>query len=191
MIQGDTPEILIARTVTEASRAAHSGAIELAWEASIERHGYFRVCAQIPLNEGTFDELFNGRAGYRAQYYLSPEEGILFNRDLVEGVRDAIKTAYEAAPLAAKYGLVEKSMLAPHSKFWIYRDRGAFDEADADTVNPSRWVASGTSRGRKAPLPRHLKFDFKGTFIHPETHQLFIDDYKLDRAWDLFKTGYT
>ena len=36
-----------------------------------------------------------------------------------------------------------------------------------------------------------IRIEIKGAFIHPEIGDLFVDDLKLDRAWDLFKCGYT
>jgi hypothetical protein len=44
----------------------------------------------------TFDALFNGRSGYRAQYYLSCIEGIAFNATLVGALLDPLKIACES-----------------------------------------------------------------------------------------------
>jgi hypothetical protein len=139
----------------------------------------------------TLDQLFNGRSGYRAQYYLSPEEGILYNRDILEGLVPAIKRAYDKQPLEVAFNLIEQSLRAPHSKIWVFEERAAFDEAEPETLNPQRWVENGATRGRKAPLPSHGKMDVKGTFLRPDSLELFIDPIKLDRAWDLFSRGYT
>jgi len=87
--------------------------------------------------------------------------------------------------------LVDSSWLAPHAKLWVAGDIQAFDEAQADTLNPERWVANGATRGRKAPLPVHGMIELKGTFIEPATSELFIDAAKLDRACDIFNRGST
>ena len=185
------PEDLLDRAIAEAQEASSAGFIQLIWQHSSECPGYFRLIAQIPLSEVTFDQLFNGRSGYRAQYYISPEEGILYNRDILNGLRLAIKMASVNQPLDIGFDLIERSMLGPHSKVWVFGEQAAFDEAAPAALNPPRWVESGATRGRRAPLPSHRTMELKGAFIQPGSNNLFVDDLKLDRAWDLFKRGYT
>jgi hypothetical protein len=185
------PEHLLSRLITESEEAARRGLVALEWQESCERPGYFRLVAQIPLTETTFDQVFNGRSGYRAHYYLSPEEGVLYNRDILDGLVPAIETAYGQRSLTIEFGLVEKSMRAPHSKMWVFQERAAFDDAAPAALNPPRWVANGAVRGRKAPLPSHHMIDVKGAFIQPSTNALFVDELKLDRPLDLFNRGYT
>lgn len=193
LINAPQPETLLKQVIAEAKAAACNDSISLTWQESIEpnRSGYFRLVAQVPLNETTFDQLFNGRSGYRAQYYLSPEEGILYNRDILHGLRPAIRTAYERRSVEIEFDFIDRSMNAPHSKIWVYDETSAFDAAAENTLNPPRWVANKATHGRKAPLPSHCMIDVKGTFIHPATGKLFIDEYKLDRAWDIYNRGYT
>jgi hypothetical protein len=164
----------------------------LAWKESSERAGYFRIVTEIPLTETTFDQLFNGRSGYRAQYYLSPEEGILFNYSLLQALVPVLKVTYSKQPLNVSFDLIERSVLTPHAKVWVFNEQPAFDEAKENTLNPPRWVHNGATRGRKAPLPSHHMLELKGSFIHPIiTHDFFVSDLKLDRAWDLHSKGYT
>ena len=176
------PESLHSRVIADGEEASQKGLIRLDWQESCERPGYFRLLAQVPLTETTFDQVFNGRSGYRAQYYISPEEGILYNRDILDGLVPAFKAAYGQQPLAIEFELIEKSLTAPHSKIWVFQEKAAFDEAAQDALNPPRWVANGATRGRKAPLPNHHTMDVKGAFIHPKTNGLFVDELKLDRA---------
>jgi hypothetical protein len=47
------------------------------WETAQEKIGYQRIVAQVPIEAETFDFLFNGRTGYRAQltiYHPSREQ---------------------------------------------------------------------------------------------------------------------
>ncbi len=191
LLEAPQPEELLEQAIAEAREASRNGLIQLAWQESTKRPGYFRLVAQVPLSETTFDQIFNGRSGYRAQYYISPEEGILYNRDILDGFAPAFKTAYPKQPLDIEFDLIEKSLRAPHSKIWVFGEKAAFDNAAQDALNPPRWVENGATRGRKAPLPSHCMIDVKGAFIHPGTSDLFVDELKLDRAWDLFKRGYT
>jgi hypothetical protein len=191
LLEAPKPQDLLERVVAEALKASGNRQIGLDWKQSCERPGYFRIVAQVPLDESTFDQLFNGRSGYRAQYYISPEEGILYNRDILDGLIPAIKAAYRKQPLDVHFDLIEQSVRAPHSKVWVFKEKAAFDEAEKDALNPPRWVENNATRGRKAPLPSHYTIDVKGAFVHPATSDLFVDERKLDRAWDLFKRGYT
>lgn len=182
---------LTAIVISEAELAASDGAMRVLWQSSFDRPGFGRVNCLIPLTERTFDQLFNGRSGYRAQYYLSPEEGVLFNRSLLDGLVNSIFATYQLTPLLASWDLVSQSLLSPHSKLWVFGEQQAFDEAPGEALNPPRWVENKASRGRKAPLPSHLTLDVKGAFIHPDSRELFVDDLKLERAQDLFLRGYT
>ena len=182
---------LLQSVITAAIQAASVGSIRIAWKESDERAGYFRLVAQLPLDEITFDQFFNGRSGYRAQYYISPEEGTLYNRDVVTELWPSLRTACERALLEVDLSLLERSLFAPHSKIWVFDERLAFDKAMPDTINPSRWVSNKATQGRKAPLLPQPMLDVKGAFIHPVTGDLFVDELKLDRAWDIFKRGYT
>lgn len=185
------PEELLAQVIAQAHEASTKALTQLTWQESHDCPGYSRLVAQIPLSEKIFDQFFNGRSGYRAQYYLSPEEGILFNRSLLAGLEPALNLAYSKCPLNVDFALVEKSLRAPHSKIWLFSEKEAFDTADNYCLNPPRWVENEATRGRKAPLPVHPMIDIKGAFIHPVTGELFIDECKIDRACDLFRRGYT
>jgi len=80
LLAGSGPAELLDRVLSEAQVALSASLVKADWCESTERPGYFRVVAQVPLSAATFDEFINGRSGYRAQCYLSPEEGLLFNR---------------------------------------------------------------------------------------------------------------
>lgn len=191
LLNGLEPNVLLEKVVSHAVQVAANGEVSICWQHSRECPETWRLVAQIPLDEELFDQLFNGRAGYRAQYYLSPEEGILFNRDLVVGLHNAMTATYSHASHGIRFSLIERSLFGPHSKIWVYGEAEAFDSSVAELVNPPRWVENNASRGRKAPLPPHNKLDLKGTFIEPNGAGLFIDELKLDRAWDLHRKGYT
>jgi hypothetical protein len=183
---------LLRRLIGEANAAALSGCIHLDWKECEDHPGEFaQVVARVPLTEETFDQLFNGRSGYRAQYYLSPEEGVLFNRDILEGLVTAVSDAYSRKRINVSFELIEKSMRAPHAKMWIFDECLAFDQALPDTLNPPRWVSNGATRGRKAPLPDHLTIEIKGSLIRCRGEGIYVNEMKLDRPLDLFSKGYT
>jgi hypothetical protein len=59
---------------------------------------YKRFAAEIRLSVQTFDLLMNGRMGYRAQYYLSLEQGRRFNRDVVDALIPLMEIAWKESP---------------------------------------------------------------------------------------------
>jgi hypothetical protein len=191
LLQPPAPIALLSEVSDQGKSAAREGEIKLAWREADDFPGYWRLVAKVPLKEETFDQLLNGRSGYRAQYYLSPEEGVLFNYDVLSALAPALEQAFLGASLNVDWQLVRRSLAGPHAKVWVFEEKKAFDEAVSDALNPPRWVGNGATRGRKAPLPDHRSIDVKGTFIDPDSLQFRVDDYKLDRACDIFNKGYT
>jgi hypothetical protein len=191
LLRGPEPDGLLTLVITESEQAARDGRVQLQWQDSTERPGYYRTVAQIPLSEETFDQFVNGRSGYRAQFYLSPEEGVLYNREAVDRLMPVIETAYRQKPPEADLELVIESLRWPHAKLWVFGEKQAFNEASPDSLNPPRWVENGAVMGRRAPLPPHLMLDLKGAFIHPDTGALFVDDMKLERPLDLHNRGFS
>ena len=112
-------EDLLAKVAQEAMGAAEDCAIE--WEPGKQTMlGCHRASAPIRLFPETFDALMNGRSGYRAQYYLSTEEGAHFNAELVRALIPAMKTFRQ--PLDIEPANVLRSLEGPWSKIWVYRD---------------------------------------------------------------------
>lgn len=83
-------EVLLAAR-GEAMQASDKGEITLEWEPSKDQPGCYRIVAKIPISKLLFDELFNSRSGYRAQYYLSVDAGRRYNRAIVDGLSPAIQ----------------------------------------------------------------------------------------------------
>ena len=86
---------------------------------------------------------------------------------------------------------MRRSLAGPHAKVWVFEEKKAFDDAIPKSLNPDRWVENCATRGRRAPLPKHRSIDVKGVFLDPKSLKFQVDDYKLDRACDLFNKGYT
>ncbi|MBW8366093.1 MAG: hypothetical protein K0M39_16200 [Rhizobium sp.] len=188
-----TPDALLTEMLREATEAAYDGGIRLIWRDSTDpdAQGFFRLEAFIPLSEQVFDQFFNGRSGYRAQYYLSPEEGILFNRDVIQGLREPLQVAYARQTLQVDLDLVLTSIDGPHSKVWVSGNPSTFNSAPENSLHPDRWVENNANLGCRAPLPDSPGLEFKGAFVHPVTRQFFVDELKLERACDLFSKGYS
>lgn len=184
-------EELLGSVLGESRTAAQSGQVILAWQEADEKSSFFRLLARIPLSQCTFDQLFNGRSGYRAQFYLSPEEGVLFNRDIVNALMPVIEIAYHRRTLSVDLEDITRSLSMPHAKIWIAEEQETFQRAEEDVLNPRRWVDNQATAGRKAPLPERSAVELKGAFIRPGTSEQFIDELKLDRPCDLHRKGYS
>lgn len=184
-------EALIAQVVQDATVALEQSAIPVDWKKADEKPGYFRAEAQLPVAKCTFDLLFNSRSGYRAQYYLSPEEGILYNRCIIDYLIPVMRLACGRAQLEVAFKLIERSLMTPHAKIWITDEKEAFGNASEYSLNPRRWVDNDATLGRRCPLPDHPKIDLKGSFIDPYTQDFWVCELKADRACDLYHKGYT
>jgi len=191
LLAGSGPAELLDRVLSEAQVALSASLVKADWCESTERPGYFRVVAQVPLSAATFDEFINGRSGYRAQYYLSPEEGLLFNRVALNLLTAVVLTASENQVVTTERSVVAESLGAPHAKIWVFQETAAFNDAAPNTLNPERWVNNNAALGRRAPLPSHCSLDIKGAFIHPTTFDVFVGELKADRPCDLFEKGFT
>jgi hypothetical protein len=191
LLAGSGPAQLLDRVLSEARAALSANSVKVEWCESTDRPGYFRVVAQVPLLAATFDEFINGRSGYRAQYYLSPEEGLLFNREALTLLTAVVLAASESQLVNAERNLVAESLGAAHAKIWVFKESAAFNDAAPNTLNPERWVNNNAVLGRRAPLPSHCSLDIKGAFIHPTTFDVFVDELKADRPCDLFEKGFT
>jgi TolB-like protein/Tfp pilus assembly protein PilF len=72
---------LVAEAAADVDRMAR---MRMALIQSEDQPHYFRFEAKIPIPQLLFDQLFNGRSGYRAQYYISAAQGAAFNRKIVD-----------------------------------------------------------------------------------------------------------
>lgn len=191
LLEPRPPGELLERLEIEAKAAADGRLVSAAWIRSDEAPAFWRIEAQIPVTQAVFDQWFNSRSGYRAQYYLSPDEGIAFNRQTVEKMIPAVRAGYAECRLAEPWSLVAESLAGPFAKAWVYKDKEAFDSAIADTLTPPQWVENKGSRGLCAPLPTSPSIEIKGTFIDPASHEVWVDPIKVSRACDLHLRGFS
>lgn len=190
LLRGVSAGELLDRLAAAASQARQNNQIILEWQPATDKEApadTFRVITQIPVEEAFFDELFNGRCGYRAQYYLSPEEGETFNRRVIEALEPMVVTA-DSAVLGVSRDLIRRSLLGPYSKIWAFDEQAAFDAALPGMLMPARWRSNGAGRGTRLPLASRV--DLKGTFVQPDG-QYWVDQLKLDRSMDIHLKGYT
>jgi hypothetical protein len=191
LLNPPTPEQLIAMTEREAMSAADSGNGSWDWQHGTSMFGYSRALATIPICRDTFDALFNGRSGYRAQYYLSPAEGARFNGMLVKVLLEPIKQIYNLDLHPPPWDSVKHSIEGPWSKIWVYGDSKPFADSRDGEFCPRRWAdrADG-SIWLRAPLPVLPAIDVKGTWISDVDGHYQQDPDKADRDDCLWERGF-
>jgi hypothetical protein len=184
-----TPEELITRVVEECQTAARDGHATCIWEPAAEKAGFFRMHTEFPLQHSTFDCLFNSRAGYRAQYYLGPYEGEVFNRALVEVLAPLVHAVCVTSSCTVPWAEVHASVLGPWSRVWA-GGRNTFPDAPERELRPARWVAANAPDGMalRLPLPAQPALEIKGTFVQGGRSWLSPD--KMDRVQQLHDRGF-
>jgi hypothetical protein len=184
------PDDLIAVIEREAMGAALSGKGSWEWQDGTSMLGCGRALVVIPICRDTFDALFNGRSGYRAQYYLSPVEGARFNGMLVKALLEPIERIYDLHPYRS-WDCVKRSIEGPWSKVWVYGDSGPFADSPDGEFRPRRWAErADQSIWLRAPLPAFSAIDVKGTWISDVDGHYEQDPDKADRADCLWERGF-
>lgn len=187
---------LIVWVEAAAQAALNDGTLSICWVPAIDSDapfGFHRAEAQFPLDRDLFDYLFNGRSGYRAQYYVSPCDGEAFNASLVAKIKPSVLRCWQLAPGLPEVSLAELSIDGPWTKVWVSGDGNPFCDAQPNTLKPPRWVQNSSEDGmaRRIPLPNKCGLDFKGTFVHPTSRGSWVDASKRTRSCDLHRRGFT
>jgi hypothetical protein len=127
--------------------------------------GCRRGVATFPLARDTFDALFNGRSGYRAQYYLSCEDGIQFNSEIIRALTKPLALTYQKVP-AEEFAVLERSFVGPYSKIWVLGDRAPFLAAqEKEYLCPgvgSRTIRSHWGCARRYPIHQRSRLRVVG-----------------------------
>ena len=187
------PAELLTAVIGEAMRVANEGRILLRWCPSRDWPGCYRIVAKIPITNLLFDQLFNGRSGYRAQYYISVEDGHKYNRAIVDGLTPAIQEAPArlSGDFQLSWHLVEQSLRGRSSKIWMPKDEECLRAAPA-ALRPPRWCEFWRNResawGLRVPLPSSPLIDLKGSFIRPGSDTEFPT--KPDRDLHMHEEGW-
>jgi hypothetical protein len=183
LLDPPSPGELLLTVHREAMEATPEGRGLIEWQLGRDDGdmvGCGRAIVVLPLRPATFDALFNGRSGYRAQYYLSCAEGADFNRQLVLSLIEPARIVYRSKPLQEPWTLLQHSLQGPWSKIWVHGDAKPFEDAPTDEFRPGRWVERdhSVSAWLRAPLPDRPAIDLKGTWVSAATNE-----YRQDAVW--------
>ena len=195
LLASPEPEIILTTVAKEASAAVATGNGHWCWQDGEEMLGCGRAIFVLPLlTSGTYDFLFNGRSGYRAQYYLSCEEGEHFDALLVEVLLGSARSIFERDTKGHWWDDVCRSLRGAWSKIWVTgKNSEPFQDAREGELRPPRWVANvpHDTFGLRAPLPPVLDFDLKGTWIsNADKSEQQDKEFKDDRSFRLHTRGF-
>jgi hypothetical protein len=182
---------LINVVATEARNAALQGQASWRWQDGREMAGCGRAIASFPLHTETFDTLFNGRSGYRAQYYLSCIEGIAFNAAFVGALLASLNIACERTS-PDQLPASRWSFEGPESKAWVLGDSAPFAAGRDGEFSPRRWIdrSSAPSPWLRAPYPDKPGIEVKGTWVSNIDQKYMTDPDKADRHYTMHERGH-
>jgi hypothetical protein len=184
------PIDLIAAVQRDAMQTARASRGTCTSQPGIDMRGCKRAIAIVPLDQ-TFDALMNGRSGYRAQYYLSREEGVLFNRALLDALLEPIEMIIKLQNSREDWASIKFSLEGPWSKVWVHGDSAPFCDAPEDDFLPRRWARfANQSVWIRAPLPAASAIEIKGTWVSDLDGHYKLDPVKLDRDKDICERGF-
>jgi hypothetical protein len=146
--------------------------------------------------KGSGDALFNGPFGYRAQYLLGPNIGLVANAALLAALAAKLLGAVDtvAEPALAKIDVCQ-SLAAASAKLWI-------DEAESASIfaNPTRelaverWVAEADNGVELAKwglcAPHASRFEVKGALIDAYGNEV-VPARKIRRHFDIHHYGFS
>jgi hypothetical protein len=117
-------------------------------EGNRKARGKIRAEFYFDISRETFDIFFNSSYGYRAQYYLDTDNGLKYNRILIDMIRGklidhAMKTSQNKLTLKQ----VNLSLDYESAKVWIHEDSSTIDQVGQDpahivALEIPRWVAA-------------------------------------------------
>ena len=141
----------------------------------------------------TGDALFNGPFGYRAQYWLSPEQGLAANATLLTALAPRLLGALQTC---TDHNLsridVCAALSAASAKIWI-REASFLASPIAD-LNIDRWADNARKGIELAKFglmaPEITKFEIMGALIDPYGHEVVPAD-KIRRHYQIHHYGFS
>lgn len=195
---------LIEDLFKQSNAAFSQGRTTVKWEKFSSQKAH-RAWVNIPVEKIFFDKFFNGKYGYRAQFYHSANIGNGYNRIAVEKLENTLLDIFEkttgsleevnldgdktGSTVSVDEKLFKCSILGSESKIWL--PFGAFELQSNGFLDIPRWRRDGNLKGVKIPLPDDMFVDFKGTFISDKTNTEIANKPLRQRSEQIHKSGYT
>jgi hypothetical protein len=162
----------------------------IVWRPAASAHlrGSNRAEFLLRVPPETYDGFFNSPVGYRAQYALSPLNGLEKNRTLLVSMESMLMSAAERSGLDE--ASVKTSIAGAQAKVWIDEDevKTHFFGLEPE-IRFDRWNShpDGES-GSRAPVGTRLVIC--GGWVDKQGLQV-INPYKAQRAEEIYSRGYS
>jgi len=164
-----------------------------------EAAGFMRIVCCGSVDRDLFDLFFNAENGYRGQYFISEEAGLLANSQLLKLLASPLASFTAHTNMTASHA--ELSLRAPSAKAWLAEVGKGFcracagewtapQDAVAEILN-GRWelgVEAKARYGRKAPRLEQLRI--MGAFVNSAGHE-YVTTQKCDRAQHIHEFGWS
>lgn len=171
-------------------------------DSSKKVRGAARVVVTVETAPRLVDLFHNSRAGYRAQYYSSPELGERANRYAVEQLTPIVlRQLHQAHKRSCPLDFVEASLSGLRTKVWIHQGLWLRAAASADCLlYPDHWTACAKRAkgknarkklrwGRLAPKVE-TRLEIKGTVLSPDGLEVTAA-LKRCRGFEIHNFGFT
>lgn len=168
-------------------------------DACDEAAGFMRIVCCVSIDRDLFDLFFNSESGYRGRYFVSPEEGLLANGQLLQLISEPLATFMVHGNMPRNH--VELSLRASSAKAWLAEVGKGFcptcagewttpQDAAAEILN-NRWEHGNKAKalyGRKAPWLQQLRI--MGAFVDAFGNE-HVTTQKHGRAQQIHEFGWS
>jgi hypothetical protein len=160
------------------------------WAAASNAHlaGCFRAEFLLSVGAHTYDGFFNSPVGYRAQYAISPSNGIARNRELLEAMTNQLLAS--CGPSCDLREQAELSLSASQAKVWIDEaEVRAHYFATIPEIKYERWNAHPEGDpGSRAPEGERLVVF--GGWLDQSRNEV-LNPHKHGRAQEIYERGFS
>lgn len=215
-VPGDRRSVLErCRTFDEIAQQLYSEARILSFRGEKGRQGPVKGCLRPEYKlqittASAVDEFFNGRYGYRAAYYVDPEEGSRANQSFLQGLLEnlvAYALSHPAGQHLDEYTL-RRSLTLPSAKVWLEEAGFSLDHKLGIDILVPEWCAAAhdalaafnKNRLPDPPekekaiwgvrAPTGCRLDVKGAFVAADDSERIPDD-KRRRSEEIHEYGFT
>jgi hypothetical protein len=157
--------------------------------SSTRLKGLRRASFLLEVPQETYDLFFNSLFGYRAQYAISPESGMLANRKLIDRLAGRL-IEYASSHESASAHDMTTSLAATDAKVWILESEVEAQMWSADPAIHYQPWESATKNGAGLLAPIGSKLEVKGGWLDP-SGRVQRDPSKATRGDDIHAVGYS
>ena len=148
----------------------------------------------LSISREAFDAFYNSPAGYRAQYLLSPNAGLVANLELVNRLEERLLKAAAQACIPELQAInLRRSLSATSCKVWVHEDDFPFQSLTTDLA-VATWTAAAAAGEEKAKwalcAPLGSRIQVKGALLDPTGNEV-VPWKKILRRCEIHHFGFS